>query len=69
MTLETRKILLRFPKMYFADKDATAINLDSIRVIKDYNEITNSNLSDEKLKQKNISNTLAEFKIRIEIEK
>ena len=67
--LETRKILLRFPKMYFADTDATAINLDSIRVIKDYNEITNSNLSDEKLKQKNISNTLAEFKIRIEIEK
>ena len=55
--------------MYFADKDATAINLDSIRVIKDYNEISNSNLSDEKLKQKNISNTLAEFKIRIEIEK
>ena len=67
--LETRNILLRFPKMYFADKDATAINLDSIRVIKDYNEISNSNLSDEKLKQKNISNTLAEFKIRIEIEK
>ena len=67
--LETRNILLRFPKMYFADKDATAINLDSIRVIKDYNEIPNSNLSDEKLKQKNISNTLAEFKIRIEIEK
>ena len=67
--LETRNILLRFPKMYFADKDATAINLDSIRVIKDKNEISNSNLSDEKLKQKNISNTLAEFKIRIEIEK
>lgn len=67
--LETRNILLRFPKMYFVDKDATAINLDSIRVIKDYNEISNSNLSDEKLKQKNISNTLAEFKIRIEIEK
>ena len=67
--LETRNILLRFPKMYFADKDATAINLDSIRVIKDYNEISNSNLSDEKLKQKNISNTLAESKIRIEIEK
>lgn len=67
--LETRNILLRFPKMYFADKDATVINLDSIRVIKDYNEISNSNLSDEKLKQKNISNTLAEFKIRIEIEK
>lgn len=67
--LETRNILLRFPKMYFADKDAIAINLDSIRVIKDYNEISNSNLSDEKLKQKNISNTLAEFKIRIEIEK
>ena len=67
--LETRNILLRFPKMYFADNDATAINLDSIRVIKDYNEISNSNLSDEKLKQKNISNTLAEFKIRIEIEK
>ena len=67
--LETRNILLRFPKIYFADKDATAINLDSIRVIKDYNEISNSNLSDEKLKQKNISNTLAEFKIRIEIEK
>lgn len=67
--LETRNILLRFPKMYFADKDATAINLDSMRVIKDYNEISNSNLSDEKLKQKNISNTLAEFKIRIEIEK
>ena len=67
--LETRNILVRFPKMYFADKDATAINLDSRRVIKDYNEISNSNLSDEKLKQKNISNTLAEFKIRIEIEK
>ena len=67
--LETRNILLRFPKMYFADKDATAINLDSIRVIKDYNEISNSNLSDEKLKQKNISNTLAEFKIKVEIEK
>ena len=67
--LETRNILVRFPKMYFADKDATAINLDSRRVIKDYNEISNSHLSDEKLKQKNISNTLAEFKIRIEIEK
>ena len=67
--LETRVILLRFPKMYFADKDATAINLDSIRVIKDYKEITDKNYSDEAQKQRNISNTLAEFKIKIEIEK
>ena len=55
--------------MYFADKDATAINLDSIRVIKDYKEITDKNYSDEAQKQRNISNTLAEFKIRVEIEK
>ena len=67
--LETRVILLRFPKMYFADKDATAINLDSIRVIKDYKEITDKNYSDEAQKQRNISNTLAEFKIKVEIEK
>ena len=55
--------------MYFADKDATAINLDSIRIIKDYSEITDKNSSNDQQKQKNISNTLAEFKIKIEIEK
>ena len=64
-----KKIYADISNGNYSDKDATAINLDSIRVIKDYNEISNSNLSDEKLKQKNISNTLAEFKIRIEIEK
>lgn len=67
--LETKMVLLRFPKMYFADKEATAINLDSIRVIKDYSEITDKKSSDDQQKQKNISNTLAEFKIKIEIEK
>lgn len=67
--LETKMVLLRFPKMYFADKDATAINLDSIRIIKDYSEITDKNSTNDQQKQKNISNTLAEFKIKIEIEK
>ncbi len=67
--LETKMVLLRFPKMYFADKDSTSISLDSIRVIKDYIEITDKNAANDQQKQKNISNTLAEFKIKIEIEK
>ena len=67
--LETKVVLLSFPRLYFADKDATGINFDSVRVIKDYNEIVDTNSGQENKESKNKANTLAEYKIRIEIEK